>query len=125
MKLNRLNHDPGELLEFYDEGLSALGALCERTWHDRLEVVAEGKSAAFWNPGGALHEVELHFAPADATSMHADALREVFPPAVRSRFNWRSRCAPCRWRSIVSCLRMIFAARTAGSSSGGKIMAGL
>src|SRR5271165_4292844 len=78
MKLNRLNHDPAALLEFYEEGLSALGALCERTWHDRLEVVAEGRSAALWNPDGALHEVELHFAPADATSAR-DASREVFP----------------------------------------------
>jgi hypothetical protein len=78
MKLNRLDHDPGELLEFYEEGLSALGALCERTWHDRLEVVADGRSAALWNPDGALHEVELHFAAADATSAR-DASREVFP----------------------------------------------
>jgi hypothetical protein len=30
MKLNRATHDPGQLLEFYEEGLSALGALCER-----------------------------------------------------------------------------------------------
>lgn len=78
MKLERLDHDPGELLEFYEDGLSALGALCERTWHDRLEVVAEGRSAALWNTGGALHEVELHFVPTDATSAR-DASREVFP----------------------------------------------
>jgi len=78
MKLNRATHDPGQLLEFYEEGLSALGALCERTWHDRLQVVAEGRAATLWNPQGALHEVELHFMPSDTTSAR-DAAREVFP----------------------------------------------
>ena len=78
MKLNRATNDPGQLLEFYEEGLSALGALCERTWHDRLQVVAEGRAATLWNSQGALHEVELHFTPADTTSAR-DAAREVFP----------------------------------------------
>src|SRR5208337_3888442 len=78
MKLNRATHGPGQLLEFYEAGLSALGALCERTWHDRLEVVAEGEAARLWNPDGQLHEVELVFAVADATSAR-DAAREVFP----------------------------------------------
>ena len=78
MKLNRATHDPGQLMEFYDEGLSALGALCERTWHDRLEVVAEGRAATLWSSPGALHEVELHFTPADTTSAR-DAACEVFP----------------------------------------------
>jgi hypothetical protein len=78
MKLKRATHDAGELLEFYEEGLSALGALCERTWHDRLEVVAEGRSATLWNPQGALHEVELRFTSSDTTSAR-DASREVFP----------------------------------------------
>ena len=50
MKLNRTPHDPGELLGFYEAGLTALGALCERTWHDGLEVVAEGPAARLWNP---------------------------------------------------------------------------
>jgi hypothetical protein len=77
MKLKRALHDPGELLQFYDEGLGSLGALCERTGHDRLEVVAEGRAAALWDSGGALHEVELQFASADATSAR-DASREVF-----------------------------------------------
>jgi hypothetical protein len=78
MKLNRAPHDPGQLMEFYDEGLSALGALCERTWHDRLEVVAEGRAATLWNSPGALHEVELRFTPADTTTAR-DAACEVFP----------------------------------------------
>ena len=78
MKLERIPHNPGELLEFYEEGLARLGALCERTWHDRLEIVAEGPPARLWNPEGALHEIELQFAPADAASAR-DASREVFP----------------------------------------------
>lgn len=78
MKLNRATHDPGELLEFYEQGLTTLGALCERTWHDRLEVVAEGPAAALWNSQEALHEVELRFTLADTTSAR-DAAREVFP----------------------------------------------
>ena len=49
-----------------------------RTWHDRLEVVAEGQAARLWNDTGALHEQEIVFAPADATSAR-DAGREVFP----------------------------------------------
>ena len=78
MKLDRLAYDPAALVDFYEEGFTALGALCERTWHDRLEVVAEGRAAKPWNPEGALHEVELTFAPADATTAR-DAVREVFP----------------------------------------------
>lgn len=78
MKLERLQPDPGGLLEFYEHGLTSLGALCERTWHDRLEVVAEGASSRLWNGDGSLHEVELHFAPADATEAR-EAAREVFP----------------------------------------------
>jgi hypothetical protein len=78
MKLDRLAYEPGMLVNFYEEGFGALGALCERTWHDRLDVVAEGGAAKLWNSGGELHEVELMFAPADATSAR-DAAREVFP----------------------------------------------
>jgi hypothetical protein len=78
MKLERLKHEPGDMLEFYEQGLGAMGALCERTWHDRLEIMAEGRAATLWNPQGILHEVELLFAPGDATAAR-DAAREVFP----------------------------------------------
>ncbi len=78
MKLERLPHDPAALVNFYEEGLTALGALCERTWHDRLEVVAEGAAARLWNDAGALHEVDLAFVSADAASAR-DAAREIFP----------------------------------------------
>jgi len=78
VKLDRIAYDPGTSARFFEETLGALGALSERTWHDRLEVVAEGPAARLWNPTGALHEVELRFAPADATAAR-DAAREVFP----------------------------------------------
>jgi len=78
MKLERLAPAPGRLADFYDEALTSLGALCERTWHDRLEVVAEGPSARLWNDGGALHEIELRFPPPEDVAPR-DATREVFP----------------------------------------------
>ncbi|MGO8679002.1 MAG: hypothetical protein ACLQVX_24445 [Limisphaerales bacterium] len=78
MKLDRLPYDPAALVNFYEEGFTALGALSERTWHDRLEIVAQGEPAKLWNPDGALHEVELVFASADAT-LARDAAREIFP----------------------------------------------
>lgn len=78
MKIPRVECDPGSTLAFYEESLSALGALTERTWHDRLQVVAEGAAARLWNEEGTLHEQELLFASADATGAR-DAQREVFP----------------------------------------------
>lgn len=78
MKIPRLDYDATSTLVFYEQSLSALGALSERTWHDRLEVVAEGRPARLWNEDGALHQQELVFASADATGAR-DAHGEVFP----------------------------------------------
>ena len=78
MKLDRLPHEPAALVDFYQETLEHLGALCERTWFDKLEVVAEGPAARLWHPDGALHEAELHF-PAPDSVAPRDAAREVFP----------------------------------------------
>jgi hypothetical protein len=78
MKLDKLHHNPPALLDFFDQGLGALGAVCERTWHDRLQLVAEDRAATLWNPQGALLETELHFVAADQTGPR-DAAREVFP----------------------------------------------
>ena len=61
MKLNRLSHDPGMLIEFFEEGLTTLGAVCERSWHDRLELVAEGRAASLWNAAGDFLEKQLRF----------------------------------------------------------------
>jgi hypothetical protein len=78
MKLSRLPYDPGNLLEFFQEGLESMGAVCERSWHDRLELVAEGSAARLWNADGALMETELHFAPM-GESLPRRAENEVFP----------------------------------------------
>ena len=78
MKLDRLPHEPAALVDFYQEALETLGALCERTWFDRLEVVAEGSAARLWQSDGALQEAELRF-PAPDSVAPRDAEREVFP----------------------------------------------
>src|SRR5438093_172665 len=78
MKLTRLSHDPVALLDFFKDGLESMGALCERSWHDRLQVIAEGRAARLWNQDGQLTEAEIHFAPADETAPR-DAAEEVFP----------------------------------------------
>ena len=78
MKFPRLSHDPGMLIEFFEEGLTALGAVCERSWHDRLDLVAEGRAASLWNAAGDFVEKQLRFVPLDATGGR-DADTEVFP----------------------------------------------
>jgi hypothetical protein len=78
VKLGRLTCDPALLLDFYEAGLAALGAVCARPWHDRLELLAEGRAARLWNPTGELHEGDLRFVAPDAGGPR-DAAREVFP----------------------------------------------
>ena len=78
MKLPRLPYEVSALIEFYEESLEQFGAVCERTWHDRLQLVVEGPAAKLWNDDGALHEVELHFPAADDTGPR-QAATEVFP----------------------------------------------
>jgi hypothetical protein len=78
MKLARMPYEPATVLDFYEDGFSALGALCSRPWHDRLEIVAEGRAARLWNADGTLHAAELHFTAAAGTGVR-DAAREVFP----------------------------------------------
>jgi hypothetical protein len=78
MNLERLPHEPSALIEFYQEALEHLGAVTERTWHDRLELVAEGTAATLWNAGGAIHQTELRFPPPDESAPR-DAVTEIFP----------------------------------------------
>jgi len=78
MRLTKLSYDTTALVEFYREGLESLGALCERTWFDRLQVVAEGRAAKVWESAGELLEVEVRFPPPDQTGAR-DAAKEVFP----------------------------------------------
>ena len=78
MNLPRLPHEPRVLADFYHEALEHTGAICERTWFDRLQLVAEGRAAKLWNDDGTLHEIELHFPEPDNTAPR-EAAREVFP----------------------------------------------
>jgi hypothetical protein len=78
MKLPRFSAEPGPLLDFFQEGLDRLGAVCERTWHDRLEVVAEGAAARLWQAEGQLCAVELRFPAPDAPGPR-DAGQQIFP----------------------------------------------
>mgnify|MGYP006153115521 CR=1 FL=1 len=77
MKLPRLPYETGAVLDFYEDGLTALGALCARPWHDRLDVVAEGRAATLWNSAGALHAAELQVTAPDAAGMRDAAREEV------------------------------------------------
>lgn len=78
MKLDRLPPDPGAVAGFYEDALTALGAVVERSWYDRIDVLAEGEAARVWNDSGTLHQGELRFPPADGTGLR-DATLEVFP----------------------------------------------
>ena len=78
MHLARLPYDPRSVAEFYEQGLEVLGALCDRTWHDRMEVVAEGRAARLWGAGDGLHSGDLHFVQTEASAAR-DPAREVFP----------------------------------------------
>ncbi|HEX9786166.1 MAG TPA: hypothetical protein VGA56_25995 [Opitutaceae bacterium] len=78
MKIERLAYAPETVLDFYETGLAALGAVCARTWHDRLEVLAEGRAAALWHASDELLEAELHFVPPGAPGAR-NAAREIFP----------------------------------------------
>jgi hypothetical protein len=78
MQLTRLPYRPAALIDFVEEALTRQGALCERTWHDRLHVLAEGPAARLWQANGDLVEKEIHFTdPEDAAPRQAD--HEVFP----------------------------------------------
>ncbi|MBE7499132.1 MAG: hypothetical protein HS113_02245 [Verrucomicrobiales bacterium] len=78
MKLPRPTPEPGALVDFYQQALSGLGAACERTWYDRLTVLADGAAARLWNDTGELSETELSFPAPDAPGAR-DPHREVFP----------------------------------------------
>ena len=78
MKLARLPHEPAAVLEFFRDGLEALGAVCERTWYDRLQVLVEGRAARLWNEADDLVEREIRF-PAPDQAAPRQAEQEVFP----------------------------------------------
>lgn len=78
MKFPKIAAQSAPLVEFFEEGLSSLGAVCQRAWHDRLEVLAEGDAARLWQPDGRLHAAEIGF-PDAASPGPRNATAEVFP----------------------------------------------
>lgn len=78
MQFPRLRAEPAQFIDFFEEGLTSLGAVCARSWHDRLEVLTEGVAAQLWNPTGELVACELFFLP-PGSSEARDPQREVFP----------------------------------------------
>lgn len=78
MQLPRFSYDLGALADFFAEGLGAFGAVVERPWHDRLEVIAEGRAAQLWKPGGEWHETGLRLLPSEAAEQR-DAAVDLFP----------------------------------------------
>ena len=78
MKFPKIPAGADHLLEFFEEGLHSLGAICERSWHDRLEVLAEGDAARLWRSDDDLFSGELLFRDAGSQDP-ANAETEVFP----------------------------------------------
>ncbi|HUI05850.1 MAG TPA: hypothetical protein VL486_02470 [Verrucomicrobiae bacterium] len=78
MKLAKQPPHPARLVEFFEQTLGELGAVCERTWYDRLDVVAEGEAASLWRNDGQLHATTLHF-PEPTEPGARDAAVQVFP----------------------------------------------
>src|SRR6266404_1940929 len=78
MKFPKIPSGADHLMEFFEEGLHSLGAICERSWHDRLEVLAEGDAARLWRNDDDLFSGELYFRNAGLPDP-ANAESEVFP----------------------------------------------
>lgn len=78
MKFPKIPARTDHLMEFYEEGLPSLGAICERPWHDRLEVLAEGDAARLWRNDDDLFSGELYFRDAGLPDL-ANSETEVFP----------------------------------------------
>jgi len=62
MKFPKIPAQAEYLMEFFEESLHSLGAICERSWHDRLEVLAEGDAAHLWQKDDDLFSGSLSFA---------------------------------------------------------------
>jgi hypothetical protein len=78
MKFPKIPPRAEHLMDFFEQGLLSLGAVCERSWHDRLEVLAEGDGARLWRKEGELFSGELNFRDSGAAETQ-DPQVEVFP----------------------------------------------
>lgn len=78
MKFPKIPARAEHLIEFYEEGLFSLGAICERPWHNKLEVLAEGDAARLWHSDEDLFSDELCFHDAGSPDL-ASSDTDVFP----------------------------------------------
>jgi hypothetical protein len=78
MKFPKTPSRAEHLMDFFEEGLLSLGAVCERSWHDRLEILAEGEAARIWEKDGDIFTGELSFRDAGSADAGNPEL-EVFP----------------------------------------------
>ena len=78
MKFPKIPPRAEHLMDFFEQGLLSLGAVCERSWHDRLEVLAEGDGARLWRKEGELFSGELNFRDSGAAETENPEV-EVFP----------------------------------------------
>jgi hypothetical protein len=99
MKFSKIPARKEHLIEFFEEGLQSLGAICERPWHDRLEVLAENDAARLWREDGELFSGEILFRDT-GSSDPANAQSEVFPGCPFTfrlvEALWRRHLAHCR-----------------------------
>ena len=78
MKFSRIQPRGEQLMRFCEETLQTLGAICERPWHDRLEVLAEGETARLLQNDTDFYSGELYFREA-GLPVPANSGIEVFP----------------------------------------------
>ncbi len=107
MKLDRLAYEPNPVADFFEQGLTRLGAVCERTWHNRIELLAEGAAARLWSAEGELQAVELRFPEADREGL-PDAGSDVFPGCPLT-----FRLCEMLWRQLAAELKVTAAAGAA------------
>jgi len=78
MKLSRIKTRSEQLVEFCEEALRSFGAVSERSWYDRLEVLAEGETAHLLQNDADFFSGELRFHEAGLSQASNTGI-EVFP----------------------------------------------
>src|ERR1700756_2673086 len=78
MKLSRIKTGSEQLVEFCEETLRSFGAVSERSWYDRLEVLAEGETAHLLQNDADFFSGELRFHEAGLSQASNTGI-EVFP----------------------------------------------
>ena len=78
MKFSRIKTRSEELVEFCEEALHSLGAVCERSWYDRLEVLAEAEPAHLLQADADFFSGELRFQETGLSQADHTGI-EVFP----------------------------------------------